>query len=156
MVEHTLFLGLDVHKKTISVATVEDRAGAEVRFYGTMENTPDALRKLSKKLSQAGQHLHACYEAGPCGYNVQRHLTRLGHRCDVVAPSLIPRKSGERVKTDRRDAMMLAQTLRAGQLTEVWVPDQTRGDAGSRTFAIAGNAGSAQDSAASPQFPAAA
>ena len=98
MVEHTLFLGLDVHKKTISVATVEDRAGAEVRFYGTIENTPDALRKLSKKLSQAGQHLHACYEAGPCGYNVQRHLTRLGHRCDVVAPSLIPRKSGERVR----------------------------------------------------------
>jgi transposase len=106
------------------VATVEDRTGAEVRFYGTIENTPDALRKLSKKLSQAGQQLHACYEAGPCRYNVQRHLTRLGHRCDVMAPSLIPRKSGERVKTDRRDAMMSAQTLRAGQLTEVWVPDQ--------------------------------
>lgn len=124
MVEHTLFLGLDVHKRTISVATVEDTAGAEVRFYGTIENTADALRKLSKKLCQGGRQLHACYEAGPCGYNVQRHLTRLGHRCDVVAPSLIPRKSGERVKTDRRDAMMLAQTLRAGQLTEVWVPDQ--------------------------------
>jgi transposase len=124
VVEHTLFLGLDVHKKTISVATVEGAAGAEVRFYGTIENTPEALRKLSKKLSQGGRQLHCCYEAGPCGYNVQRHLTRLGHRCDVVAPSLIPRKAGEKVKTDRRDAMMLAQTLRAGQLTEVWVPDQ--------------------------------
>jgi len=124
VVEHTLFLGLDVHKKTISVATVEGAAGAEVRFYGTIENTPEALRRLSKKLSQGGRQLHCCYEAGPCGYNVQRHLTRLGHRCDVVAPSLIPRKAGEKIKTDRRDAMMLAQTLRAGQLTEVWVPDQ--------------------------------
>ena len=64
--------------------------------------------------------LHVCYEAGPCGYGVQRQLTRLGHRCDVVAPALIPRKVGDKVKTDRRDAMMLAQTLRAGQLTTVW------------------------------------
>jgi hypothetical protein len=68
--------------------------------------------------------LHFCYEAGPCGYGVQRQLTRLGHRCDVVAPTLIPRKVGDKVKTDRRDAMMLAQTLRAGQLTAVWVPDE--------------------------------
>jgi transposase len=122
--ENTLFLGLDVHKKTISVAIVEAAAGAEVWFYGTIENRPDAIRALCKKLSKEGRHLHACYEAGPCGYNVQRHLARLGHRCDVVAPSLIPRKAGDKVKTDRRDAMMLAQTLRAGQLTEVWVPDQ--------------------------------
>jgi transposase len=69
-----------------------------------------------------GRPLHFCYEAGPCGYGVQRHLTRLGHHCDVVA--LIPRKVGDKVKTDRRDAMMLAQTLRAGQLTAVWVPDE--------------------------------
>ena len=79
---------------------------------------------LCKKLSRDGQQLHFCYEAGPCGYGVQRQLTRLGHRCDVVAPALIPRKVGDRVKTDRRDAMMLAQTLRAGQLTAVWVPDE--------------------------------
>ena len=124
MVENTLFLGLDVHKKTISVATVDGSARAEVRFYGTIENTPDAIRLLCKKLSKDGRRVHACYEAGPCGYNVQRHLTRLGHRCDVVAPSRIPRKAGDKVKTDRRDAMTLAQTLRAGQLTEVWVPDQ--------------------------------
>jgi transposase len=97
---------------------------ATVRFYGTIANTPDTLRGLSKKLSKDGQVLHFCYEAGPCGYGVQRQLTRLGHRCDVVAPTLIPRKVGDKVKTDRRDAMMLAQTLRAGQLTAVWVPDE--------------------------------
>src|SRR5258708_1124322 len=106
--ENTLVLGLDVHKRAISAATVDGSARAEVRFYGTIENTPDAVRVLCKKLCKDGRQLHACYEAGPCGYNVQRHLTRLGHRCDVVAPSLIPRKAGDKVKTDRRDAMMLA------------------------------------------------
>ena len=124
MTDLTLFVGLDVHKKTISVAMVEATAGAEVRFYGTIANTPDAIRGLCKKLTKDGQQLHFCYEAGPCGYGVQRQLSRLGHRCDVVAPALIPRKVGDKVKTDRRDAMMLAQTLRAGQLTAVWVPDE--------------------------------
>lgn len=124
MTDLTLFVGLDVHKKTISVAMVEAAAGAEVRFYGTVANTPETVRRLCSKLSQDGQQLHFCYEAGPCGYGVQRLLTRLGHRCEVVAPALIPRKVGDRVKTDRRDAMMLAQTLRAGQLTAVWVPDE--------------------------------
>jgi len=124
MTDLTLFVGLDVHKKTISVAVVEAAAGAVVRFYGTIANTPDSVRTLCRKLSKDGQQLHFCYEAGPCGYGVHRQLTRLGHRCDVVAPALIPRKVGDRVKTDRRDAMMLAQTLRAGQLTAVWVPDE--------------------------------
>lgn len=124
MAENTLFVGLDVHKKTISIAVVAGDADAAVRFYGTIENCPDALRSVCRKLSKVGQNLHFCYEAGPCGYGVQRQLARLGHRCDVVAPSLIPRKAGDKVKTDRRDAMMLAQTLRAGQLTEVWVPDE--------------------------------
>ena len=113
MTDLTLFVGLDVHKKTISVAVVEAAAGAVVRFYGTIANTPDSVRTLCRKLSKDGQQLHFCYEAGPCGYGVHRQLTRLGHRCDVVAPALI-----------RRDAMMLAQTLRAGQLTAVWVPDE--------------------------------
>ena len=121
MTDLMLFVGLDVHKKTISVAVVEAAAGAVVRFYGTIANTPDSVRTLCRKLSKDGQQLHFCYEAGPCGYGVHRQLTRLGHRCDVVAPALIPRKVGDRVKTDRRDAMMLAQTLRAGQLTAVWV-----------------------------------
>jgi transposase len=124
MTDLTLFVGLDVHKKTISVALVDAMAGAEVRFYGTIANEPDALRSLCRRLSKDGRPLHFCYEAGPCGYGVQRHLTRLGHHCDVVAPALIPRKVGDKVKTDRRDAMMLAQTLRAGQLTAVWVPDE--------------------------------
>src|SRR3954454_2853774 len=124
MTELTLFIGLDLHQKTISVATVEGSAGAAVQFYGTLANTPDSLRGLCKKLSRDGQQLHFCYEAGPCGYGVQRQLGRLGHHCDVVAPTLIPRKVGDKVKTDRRDAMMLAQNLRAGQLTAVWVPDE--------------------------------
>jgi transposase len=124
MTDVTLFVGLDVHKKTIAVALVDGTAGADVRFYGTIANTPDSLRTLCKRLSKNGQELHVCYEAGPCGYVVQRQLTRLGHRCDVVAPALIPRKVGDKVKTDRRDAMMLAQTLRAGQLTAVWIPDE--------------------------------
>ena len=106
---------------TIAVATVE---GADVRFYGTIENTPVAIRSLLRKLGKGGQRLHLAYEAGPMGYNLYRLSTGLGHRCDVVAPSLIPRKAGDKVKTDRRDAMTLAQTLRAGQLTEVWVPDE--------------------------------
>jgi transposase len=81
----------------------------------------EVLRKLA---NGGGQRLHYCYEAGPCGYGVRRRLIELGHRCDVVAPSLIPRRAGDRLKTDRRDAMTLVQTLRAGQLTEVWVPDE--------------------------------
>jgi transposase len=124
MTDSTLFVGLDVHKKTMAVALVEGTAGAEVRFYGTIGNTSDAVRTLCKKLSKGRQELRFCYGAGPCGYGVQRQLTRLGHRCDVVAPALIPRKAGNKVKTDRRDAMMLAQTLRAGQLTAVWIPDE--------------------------------
>jgi transposase len=114
----TIFVGLDVHKKTIAVATVEARASADVRFYGTIPNTPEAIRSMLRKLSKDGQQLHLAYEAGPLGYNLHRLSTGLGHRCDVVAPSLIPRKAGDKVKTDRRDAMMLAQLLRAGQLTE--------------------------------------
>jgi transposase len=124
MTDITIFVGLDVHKKTIAVATVEGRASAEVRFFGTIANTPEAIRSMLRKLAKGGPKLHLAYEAGPLGYTLYRQATGLGHRCDVVAPSLIPRKAGDKVKTDRRDAMTLAQTLRAGQLTEVWVPDE--------------------------------
>src|ERR1700694_2838131 len=141
MTDLTLFVGLDVHKKTISVALVEAAAGAVVRFYGTIANTPDSVRTLCRKLSKDGQQLDFCYEAGPCGYGVHRQLKRLGQRCDVVAPALIPRKGGDGLKTARRDAMMLAQTLRAGQLTAVWVPGRgARGDARSGAVAHAGDA----------------
>jgi hypothetical protein len=153
---------MGVHKKTISVAMVEGSAGAEVRFCGTITNTPDAPRALCRKLSRDRQQLHFCYEAGPCGYGVQRQLTRLGHRCDVVAPALIPRKVGDGVKTDRRDAMMLAQTLRAGQLTAVWVPDEvhraiavrsSRGDAGSGAVTGPDDARPAQDKPTAAELP---
>ena len=97
MTDHTLFVGLDVHKKTISVALIDAAANAEVRFYGTIANEPDTLRSLCRRLSKDGRPLHFCYEAGPCGYGVQRDLSGLGLRCDVVAPALIPRKGGEKV-----------------------------------------------------------
>lgn len=118
-----IFVGLDVHKATIAVAVAEGARG-EVRYHGEIENTPAMVRKLVKRLSTTGEVLNVCYEAGPCGYGLYRELRELGHECQVVAPSLIPRKAGERLKTDRRDALMLARLHRAGELTSVWVPDQ--------------------------------
>lgn len=116
-----LYVGLDVHKRTIAVA-LADAGRGEVRSYGVIQNTPDAVAKLVRKLGGA-ERLACCYEAGPCGYGLQRHLEGLGASCVVVAPSLIPRRPGERIKTDRRDAMKLARLLRSGELTAVWVPD---------------------------------
>jgi len=117
------YIGLDVHKSSISVAVAESGGRGEERYVGTVANSKSALTKLAAKLSAGGSRLCFCYEAGPCGYGVYRHLTGLAHDCVVVAPSLIPRKPGDRVKTDRRDAVMLARLHRAGELTPVWVPD---------------------------------
>lgn len=118
-----VYVGLDVHKATIAVAVA--RPGrCEPDYHGNIVNSDAALRKLLQQLSQPGEALSFCYEAGPCGYGLYRDLTALGHGCTVVAPSLIPRKAGERMKTDRRDALMLARLHRAGELTAVWVPDQ--------------------------------
>jgi len=103
------------------------RRGGEVRNHGAVENRADLLIKLVERLSRRGQHLHFCYEAGPCGYGLHRLLSGLGHDCTVVAPSLIPKKPGDRVKTNRRDATMLARLHRAGELTAVWVPDAAHG-----------------------------
>jgi transposase len=114
------FVGLDVHAETIAVAVAE--AGGEVRSVGVIPNRVDALRKLIKKLGPADQ-LRMCYEAGPTGYVVYRELTTVGVACEVVAPTLVPVKAGDRVKTDRRDAIKLARCYRAGELTPVWVPD---------------------------------
>ncbi len=94
-----------------------------MRYFGKIANDGQALRKLAEKLSGQGRRLRFCYEAGPCGYGVYRTLTGLGHDCAVVAPSLIPRRPGDRVKTDRRDCLGLATLERAGELTAVWVPE---------------------------------
>lgn len=121
MNEATRFLGLDVHAETIAVAVAEPGRG-EVRSLGIIPNEPAALRKLIQKLGK--KNLRACYEAGPTGFALYWQLTELGVECDVIAPTLIPKKPGERIKTDRRDALKLARCFRAGDLTAVWVPDQ--------------------------------
>ena len=117
------YIGLDVHKETIAVALAEAAKRSEVREYGKIANTPAAVTALVAKLARDDHELRFCYEAGPCGYGIQRQLTALEHDCIVVAPSLIPRRPGERIKTDRRDAINLAKLHRAGELTPVWVPD---------------------------------
>ncbi len=117
------YVGLDVHKESISVAIADGGLRQEARYYGAIANQPASLRKLARRLGREGRKLRFCYEAGPCGYGVYRLLTALGHDCVVVAPSLIPRRPGDRVKTDRRDALGLAKLDRAGELTPVWVPD---------------------------------
>lgn len=114
------FVGLDVHAETIVVAVAE--VAGEVRTLGTIPNRPEAVRRLVRKLGPPDQ-LRLCYEAGPTGYVLYWQLIGLGLHCDVVAPSLVPTKAGDRVKTDRRDAEKLARSYRAGDLTAVWVPD---------------------------------
>ncbi len=111
-----------MHNDTIAVALAEAGKRGEVREHGKVVNTPTALKTLAVKLARNGASLRFCYEAGPCGYGIQRQLSEAGHECVVVAPSLIPRKPGDRVKTDRRDAINLAKLHRAG-LSSVWVPD---------------------------------
>src|SRR5713101_7935894 len=113
------YVGLDVHAETIAVAVAE--ADGEVRSLGILPNRLEAVAKLIRKLGPR-EHLRVCYEAGPCGYVLYWQLTRLGVHCDVVAPTLVPMKPGDRVKTDRRDAEKLARCYRAGDLTAVWVP----------------------------------
>jgi transposase len=118
--KHTRFVGLDVHAETISAAVAEP--GGEVRSLGMFPNRPQHVRTLVKRLGPTGK-LKVCYEAGPTGYVLYWLLSELGVHCDVVAPTLVPVKSGDRVKTDRRDAEKLARSYRAGDLTPVWVPD---------------------------------
>lgn len=123
MTQFSKVVGLDTHQDTIAVA-VSDACGGKPRYYGEIPNKPEASAKLVKALTAEGEAGSFCYEAGPCGYEIYRQLTGLGQTCAVVAPSLIPTKPGDRVKTDRRDCAALSRLHRAGELTPVWVPAQ--------------------------------
>ena len=123
MRECITYVGLDVHKETVSVGIALGSRRDEARYYGRIANNAGALRRLCEKLSCSGRRLRFSYEAGPCGYGIYRDLRGLGHDCVVVAPSLIPRRSGDRIKTDKRDCLSLAVLDRSGVLTPVWVPD---------------------------------
>ena len=118
----TLFVGLDVHKETIAVAYVAEEREAEVVALGSIGTRQGDIDKLIRKLQAKGKPLHLVYEAGPCGYWLYRYLTKKKLKCWVVAPAQIPKKAGDRVKTDRRDAMQLARLLRSGDLPPIYVP----------------------------------
>jgi len=119
-----VFVGIDTSKLRNAVAIADGGRDGEVRFLGEIENSEAATAKLVRKLASQYQRLTFCYEAGPTGYGLYRQITELGHECIVAAPSLIPKRPGDRVKTNRRDAVGLAKLLRAGELTAVWVPDR--------------------------------
>jgi transposase len=118
------FVALDTSKLRNAVAIADGGRAGEVRFLGEIENSTAATAKLIRKLEAKYERITFCYEAGPTGYELHRQIKALGHQCVVVAPSLIPKKRGDRVKTNRRDAVNLAKLLRAGELTAVWVPDR--------------------------------
>jgi transposase len=120
MMKNTRFVGLDVHAETIAAAVGEGRG--KVRDLGQLPNRPESVRKFIEQLG-GPQGLKVCYEAGPTGYALYWQLAKMGVDCEVVAPSLIPKKPGEKIKTDRRDAEKLAQCYQSGTLTSVWVPD---------------------------------
>ena len=118
------FVAFDPSKLRNAVAIAEAGRASEVRFLGEIENTGTATAKLVRKLAAKYQRLTFCYEAGPTGYGLYRQIKSLGQECVVAAPSLVPKKPGDRVKTNRRDAVNLVKLLRAGELTAVWVPDR--------------------------------
>jgi transposase len=117
------YVAFDTSKTKHAVAIADGGRRGEVRFLGDVASSPARVERLTRKLAERYDKLHFCYEAGPTGYGLYRQIRELGHECTVVAPSLIPKKPGERIKTNRRDAVTLARLLRAGELTAVWVPD---------------------------------
>ena len=122
MKEYSTFVGMDVHKNSIEIAIAEQGRKGEVRSYGKIDGTLSALDKVLRKLVSKNRRLHFVYEAGPCGYEIYRHLTSKGLDCTVAAPSKVPQKSGDRIKNDHRDAINLARLHRAGELTAIHVP----------------------------------
>ena len=122
MKKSSMYVGLDVHKNSIEVAIAESGRCNEVRSYGRIDGSLAALDKVIRKLESKGSTLFFVYEAGPCGYEIYRHLSNKGYDCIVVAPSMIPKQSGNRIDNDRRDAQMLARLRRAGELTNIYVP----------------------------------
>lgn len=117
-------MGLDVAKARHAVAVADGGRQGEVRFLGEIDADPESVRRMVARLEKRHCLLYFCYEAGPTGYGLYRQLTAMGHRCTVIAPSLIPMRPGDKVKTNRRDAEQLARLLRADELTSVWVPDE--------------------------------
>ena len=126
MTEYARFVGIDQHKDTLAIA-VADRGREPARFLGRIPNTPDDVARWLRRRHQSWGSLAGtlvCYEAGPCGYGLQRQLRSMNVDCQVIAPSLSPRKPGERVRTDKRDAIRLATGLRSGDLTPIWIPNE--------------------------------
>lgn len=124
-ISYDAFIGLDVHKETIATAIANPDRSGEIRFWGNIPNTPDSIRRLFTKLSKNYPTMLVCYETGSCGYQVYRQLTSMSIECQVIAPSRIPKSPTDRIKNDHRDAMSLARLLRAGDLTTIWVPDES-------------------------------
>ncbi|WP_341206977.1 IS110 family transposase [uncultured Psychrosphaera sp.] len=120
-----LFIGLDTHKEFNEVAYIEEHRGAQPVHLGRVSSSKMAVQKLVRQFESKypGATLHFVYEAGPCGYWIYRLITSLGHCCYVVAPSLIPKKPGEKIKTDKRDALKLAKLLKSEDLTPIYVPE---------------------------------
>lgn len=121
--DNVFCVGVDVSKAKHAIAIAKGGRNGEVRYFGEIEATPAAVERFVRKLEKKHSRLYFCYEAGPTGYGLYRQLVELGRRCDVVAPSLIPKRPGERAKTNRRDAVSLARLFRAGELKGIWVPD---------------------------------